>query len=350
MTANVRPSTGGTGGGDHPDADHATLTTVIAGLATETTNRAAGDTALDARLDTMEALGPLATDAEVAAAVAAHAGLADPHPGYLTPAEAAAAFDVIGAAATAQAAATAASQPVDAELAALAALTSAANKLPYFTGSGTAGLADLTAFARTLLDDADAAAMRTTLGVSSAAPMLGGSIPGEWYLPDLAIEGGGVSSLSFSTLYAAPKVLRAGTLVAIAARHFGTPTAGEVFRMGVYADNGNGYPGALLFDAGTIDLSTAAAVKSITISQVIPSTGLYWLVGVKQGGSNAATMLVFVATAGVAPARFQMPAAADFTTRIAGFSAPSVTGALPANFTATVSAIGSTLPVIGVSY
>lgn len=60
-------------------------------------------------------------------------------------------------------------QAQSANLAALAGLTSAADKFPYFTGDGTAGMLTIVSAIRGVLASADVATMRTNMGLGSAA-------------------------------------------------------------------------------------------------------------------------------------------------------------------------------------
>lgn len=69
-------------------------------------------------------------------------------------------------------------QPVDATLTALAGVATSADKLIYATGSDTFSTTTLSAFARTFLDDADAAAVLATLGAQSASGNLTATITG----------------------------------------------------------------------------------------------------------------------------------------------------------------------------
>jgi hypothetical protein len=94
-------------------------------------------------------------------------------------------------------------QAYDAGLASIAGLTTAANKVIYTTASDTYAVADFTAFGRSLVDDADAAAGRTTLGLGTAATVDTGTSAGNAVILDgsarlPAVDGSQLTNISFT--------------------------------------------------------------------------------------------------------------------------------------------------------
>ncbi len=94
-------------------------------------------------------------------------------------------------------------QAYDATLAALAGVTTSANVLIYATGVDTFSTTSLTTFGRSLIDDADNSAARTTLGLgtistqnSNSISISGGSISG---ITDLAVADGGTGASDAAT-------------------------------------------------------------------------------------------------------------------------------------------------------
>lgn len=121
-------------------------------------------------------------------------------------------------------------------------------------------------------------------------------------------------------------------------------TAGSVIRMGIYSDNGNVFPGALLIDAGTVAGDTVA-VKTIVINQVM-QPGLYWLAFFHNSFANI-TVRALSATAGVTPSVMGIVKTSITNAQLNRIAATLTYTTLPANFpTTSIAFTNSTIPMV----
>lgn len=137
---------------------------------------------------------------------------------------------------------------------------------------------------------------------------------------------------------AAPLFVPAATTADRIGLYVNTPTASAYWRLGIYLDNGSGYPGALLVDAGQADArspeSGAAGVRELTISTSL-SRGWYWTVACAQGAYAAAR-------GNVGPVYGVLPVTISSSGDLAaGYQANLGSGALPSSFPTTVTMINS---------
>lgn len=160
------------------------------------------------------------------------------------------------------------------------------------------------------------------------------------------------NTLGNGVLRVAPFVVPRGvTLSQIGMEVTAVGDTGCVLRLGIYKDNGNGFPGDLLLDAGTVPGDAIATYVSIAITQIL-RTGVYWMGAVLQGvtttqptvrsigpgGNVGVAMCVPLTNGGSAPG-------ANAAINV-GWSKSSVTGALPATWGTTVSPTSTAARII----
>lgn len=147
------------------------------------------------------------------------------------------------------------------------------------------------------------------------------------------------SVLAVGTARVAPwLVLRPITIDRIGVGITAAGEAGAKVRPIIYADDGSCYPGALLLDAGQLPADAIAAPEATVALSLQP--GLYWIGGVVQAVSTTQPALRILSS-WTPPVPLHLGASIDTNISGVGYSMTGVTGAPPAQWSATVTIAGS---------
>ena len=187
--------------------------------------------------------------------------------------------------------ATISAQLANANLDTLSTVTAGANALPYFTGTNTATTTLLTSFGRSLIDDADAIAARVTLGLGDSAVLNVGTVTGTVAAgDDPRIVGALSRANNLSDLISASAArtnLGLGTSALLNVTTSATDTtANRVLKTGDF-----GVGGDSIAVSSSIDMNTMTVAGNFAISSFTGSNG-------PVGTSTPTNMYVRIVTSG----------------------------------------------------
>jgi hypothetical protein len=171
-----------------------------------------------------------------------------------------------------------------------------------------------------------------------------GYTPGD-YIPSPTQGNATVNPSTNVLLASVMRIDKATTFDRLAVYQNNAGVASMIGRLGIYSNNSLGQPGSLLLDAGSVDLSGASGLKTVTINYQL-QVGVYWMAMVQQGGASYVTMQ----SGQWNPFKYLMTSNAPFNYGFAppeSYSMSGVTGPLPAQFTPP-SSYGGPITSVGI--